>query len=292
MLDGNPWEHVFTVGLAQDMACRLLEQVKIESPMLEAQLLLGHVLGLDRITISLSRNRYISSEQAQQFWALMRRRLCREPIAYIMGFKEFYGLTFLVSQDCLIPRPDTEVVVEKCLSLLGDQQEAMVFDICTGSGAIAHAILASLKNVRVIGSDICPKALAIAQKNAENLGVKARFQTRQGDLLHCFEPHEKAALIVANPPYISTHAMQDLARDILDFEPHRALHAGDEHGISYYARILSRAGAHLEPGGYVVFEIGFDQGKKIQSLIGPGWHVVEFFEDLSGNTRGVIVQKA
>lgn len=291
MANGNPCEHVFTVGSAQALACWLLREIQIESPMLEAQLLLGHVLKMDRIGVSLARKVPLSGEQARHFWSLIKRRLACEPMAYILGYKEFFGLTLLVNQDCLIPRPDTEVVVEKCLSLLPDQEGVVVFDICTGSGAIAHALLTSLKNVRVVGSDICPKALAIAQKNAENLGVDARFTALEGDLFTCFFGHEKASLIVANPPYISTGAMQDLARDILDYEPQKALHAGDEHGISFYARILNQAGAHLEPGGYLVFEIGFDQKEKIKSLVGSDWYVVEFFEDLAGNTRGVVLQK-
>jgi release factor glutamine methyltransferase len=281
----------FTVSSAQTLASMLLKTIAIESALLDAQLLLGHVLQITRIDVQLMSKRTLSLSESADFWALMRRRLCGEPVAYLLGFKEFYGLDFVVSKDVLIPRPDTEVVVEKCLSLLEPSATGLVFDLCTGSGAIGISLAVNRLSLQVIASDISHKALVIAAKNADNLGVKDRCLLRQGDLFGAFLPNERAELIVSNPPYIAHAAIPRLARDVREYEPRGALDAGDERGMAFYERIVRDAPNFLCAEGYLVLEIGFDQEDGIKKLVGPIWQRMEFFRDLAGHTRGVVLQK-
>lgn len=269
----------------------MLKDVGVESALLDAQLLLGHVLSSNRIEIQLQGARILTKDEWGRFCALLARRLCGEPVAYLLGKKEFYGLEFMVNEDCLIPRPDTEVVVEKCLSLLKPSSADLVFDLCTGSGAIGITLLSLRPQLKLVASDISPKALAVAQKNADLLGVFERFTARQGDLFAAFKPHEQAQLIVANPPYIPSASISNLARDVRGYEPRLALDGGVGEGVDFYERIMRDASSFLQPYGYVVLEIGFDQEQAIRKLVGPDLTLVEFFCDLAGNTRGVVLQK-
>lgn len=276
---------------AQAISVKLLQDVGCESALLDTQLLLGHVLTINRIDVQLQGARILTKKEWVRYCSLLARRLCGEPVAYLLGQKEFYGLEFMVSEDCLIPRPDTEVVVEKCLSLLAPLSADIVFDLCTGSGAIGITLLSLRPQLKLVASDISPKALAIAQKNAASLGVFERFIARQGDLFAAFKPHEQAQLIVANPPYIPSAFIGSLARDVRDYEPRLALDGGVNEGVDFYRRIIEEAPSFLRPYGYLVLEIGFDQEQAIRKLVGSDITLVEFFCDLAGNTRGVVLQK-
>ena len=276
---------------AVKLARRLLWQVGIESSHLDAQILLEAVLKKDRLELMVGDELELNQEQLERFWSLVRRRLCYEPIAYLTSTKEFYGHEFHVSKDCLIPRPDTECVVEKCLSLLTDTSGGLVIDMCTGSGAIGLTILSQRPNLTVIGSDISLGALKIAEKNADALKVSQRFIGKHGDLFLALDASDVAQMIVANPPYIAKNALDSLPSDVGKYEPRIALDGGDEMGISFYRRILDGAASHLHDGGYLIFEIGFDQAELVVSLLPNGFKMVEIFKDLSGHDRGVVFKK-
>lgn len=276
---------------AVKLARRLLLQVGIESAHLDAHILLETVLRKDRLELIGGDDLELSQEQSEQFWSLVSRRLCYEPIAYLTGTKEFYGREFHVTKDCLIPRPDTESIVEKCLSLLADASRDLVIDMCTGSGAIGLTILSERPNVTVIGSDISSCALKIAEKNADVLNISQRFIAKHGDLFSALDASDVAQMIVANPPYIAQKDLDSLPSDVSKYEPRIALDGGDEMGISFYRRILDGAASHLNEGGHLILEIGFDQAELVVSLLPDGFKMVEIFKDLSGHDRGVVFRR-
>lgn len=278
---------VLSIRSAQKLAATLLKQVGIESFLLDAQLILGVVTNKERFFVQLDGEQILSSIEQEQFYSLLARRLCFEPMAYIIGAKEFFGATFLVSKDCLIPRPDTEIVVEECLKLIDGPQT--IFDLCTGSGAIAISILLNRDQAQVIASDISEKALAMAKLNADRLGVSPRLSLLKGDL---FEPFlgKKAQLIVINPPYISPEEIKKLAPDVREHEPIMALDGGKE-GLEFYKRILASVDKHLNEKGYLVLEIGFDQAFALERLVDEKIWTKKIFKDLAGNDRGIVLQK-
>lgn len=270
------------------MASGLLKELRIETAMLDAQLLLAHALKKERLEVQLAGEYRPNEQEIELFFKLLARRLCFEPIAYILGEKEFYGASFKVSKDCLIPRPDTEVVVEECLKLIKD--DSRVFELCTGSGAIAITLLRECLKLEVLASDISPKALAIALENSQNLGVGDRLKLLQGDLFEPFKGFEPANLIVINPPYIPTSDIAGLSPSVKEHEPKLALDGGAD-GLNFYRRILTEASNYLVPDGFLVMEIGFDQGEALKSLAQiHGWLGV-IFKDLAGLDRGIVLQK-
>lgn len=272
------------------LASRLLRETGIESPKLDARILLEHVLQLPHQGSLFQRERLISFEHEREFFELLRRRLCFEPVAYITGHKEFFGYDFLVNEHCLIPRPDTESVVEHCLSRIKDGD--LIFDICTGSGAIGLTLLRERPGIKVIASDLSQEALKITLLNAQNLGVNDHLEVRFGDLFQAFAPYERAQLIVSNPPYIGKEDFQNLSRTVRDFEPEMALKAGDEKGICFYQRLIREAHHYLTDAGFLVLEIGFNQADLIKNLVDEQWSSVEIFKDLARNPRVVVLQKA
>lgn len=273
------------------LAINLLKNIGIESARLDVELLLAKAISKDRLSILLDQENLMNPHQMADFFSLLKRRLCYEPMAYILEEKEFFGLLFKVNQYCLIPRPDTECIVEKCLSLISFNSYDTVFDLCTGSGAIAISLLCNLPNIKMIASDISKKALMIAKKNAFSLGVAKRLLLRQGDLFDVFYDNEKASLIVANPPYIPSLDINNLSADIRNFEPKEALDGGKGEGLDFYHKILARAIYFLHDQGYLVLEIGFNQEKSIAKLIHPPLRLVDIIVDLGNQVRGLVIKK-
>lgn len=267
-----------------------MQQIKIDSYLLDAQLIFAAALDLTPIDVQLARDRILDESEVLAILKLLRRRLQFEPMAYLLGKKEFYGAEFLVSDGCLIPRPDTEVVVEKCIDLIVRNDMSLVYDLCTGSGAIAISLLRERANLLVEASDISPDALRLAKDNASRLMVSDRLILHHGDLLSPFYPHQKAHLIVANPPYIPTSEIEHLASSVRAYEPHLALNGGDD-GLEFFRRIIKSAPLYLRKDGYLVMEIGFDQADQVRQLVGPPFRLIEFFDDLASNTRGIVLQQ-
>lgn len=275
---------------ACSLASDLFSKVSIATNFLDAQLLLAFAINKAPLYIHLEPHRELSNNEFDIFFDLVARRLCHEPVAYLIGEKEFFGLPFFVSKDSLIPRPDTEVIVEKCLEKIDLDSQDLIFDLCCGSGIIGISLLKERKHLRCLATDICENALSLARKNADHLGVSARFDTGLGDLFDAVPPSIKAKLIVTNPPYISSLSIPILPRSVRDYEPHLALNGGLD-GLSFYKKILHQAADYLLPQGFLVMEIGFDQKDALKTLLGTKWCNVVFFSDLAGLDRGIVLQK-
>jgi release factor glutamine methyltransferase len=216
----------------------------------------------------------------------LQRRFAGEPIQYITGEAEFYGLPFRVTRDVLIPRPETEHLVEKTLELAGNFQYPRILDLGTGSGAIAIALAYKLKDAKITAIDVSDAALAVASENAERIGVAAQIRFMSGDLLAPVATGQ-FDLIVSNPPYVPTTDRETLAVEVREHEPAVALFAGSD-GLDVYRRLIPAAHAVLVPGGFIALEIGYGQSQSIQTLLlVAGFTHVEFAADLQGIPRVV-----
>ena len=252
----------------------------------EVEILAAHVLGISRSSLLTHAHDPISAENAQQISALVNRRAKGEPSAYLTGEKEFMGIPFFVGEGVLIPRPDTETLVEWVLSAYSDASPR-VLDICTGSGCIAISIAHALPNATVTGYDISDTALAYAQKNNQRNGTQVVFVKR--DIL-TESIDSEYDLIVSNPPYIPHEEIARLMPDVKDFEPHLALDGGED-GLDFYPILAKKAKEALAPAGCLAVEIGFDQGNAVSAIFREFFPQVEVLQDLAGCDRVVIGKK-
>lgn len=257
---------VWTIRKVIAWAADDLKKRGMPSPRLDVELLLGHVLKINRIGLVIDSERPLSKEELGSYRALHSRRRVGEPVAYLLGAREFYGRVFRVDKRVLIPRPDTETLVEvalertKAISL-----SARVLDLCTGSGCVAITIARERPTMRVIGSDISPDALAVARENAIRLGAPM-IGLVQSDLFAAFEAgRDRFDLITGNPPYIADEEIPTLAVDIHKFEPRLALSGGAD-GLDLERRILEEAPRFLAAGGVLAMEIGAGQSPEIIKL--------------------------
>ncbi|HEV2239352.1 MAG TPA: peptide chain release factor N(5)-glutamine methyltransferase [Ktedonobacterales bacterium] len=259
-----------TWGAALAWAARALgELAALPGAPREAEVLLGHVTGAGRATVLAYPERSLTAAQRARLADLVRRRAAGEPVAYLTGHREFMGLDLLTDTRALIPRPETEHLVEAALASLRTRLERgerpVVVDVGTGSGAIAVALAArEPRQAMVFATDISAPALALAEANAQSLGVAERLVFLQGDLLAPL-PDAPIDLLLANLPYIDPAEAPDLPPDVRDYEPALALFgAGD--GLGHIARLLAEAAPRLAPGGECWLEIGYDQGKRAAAL--------------------------
>jgi len=232
---------------------------------------------------------------AQAYDALVARRATREPLAYIVGHREFWGLKFEVNPDVLIPRPATELIVEALLELFPNRDAALtIADVCTGCGCVAVAVAHERPGATVIASDISPAALAVARRNADRHGVGRRVSFRTGDLLGGLESVERPFdAILANPPYVVDRARPALQPEVRDFEPAVALFGGSD-GLELITRLVAEAPRKLRPGGYLIFEFGLGQDVEIEELVerAPELALVGVRRDLQGISRTAVAQRA
>ena len=246
---------------------------------IEATLLLEHVLHTDKNEFFLHPDRDVSEEEAKSFLELATRRSQGEPVQYIIGFAPFYGLEFKVTPSVLIPRFDTEVLVEEALDVIKDGDK--VLDLCTGSGCIAVTVKKYKPNAAVYASDISLDAIEIAKENAEANNTDITFI--QSDLLN--DAAHDLDVIISNPPYIKTSVIEGLDDIVKNHEPYLALNGGND-GLDYYRRIVADAALHLKKGGRLMMEIGYDQGEDLRTLLkDTGYLSIEIKKDLSGNDR-------
>lgn len=285
-------KHEFTIGELVLLAQKLCAQINLSTSYLDARILLAHVLEKSAEQMYWQKNIPVHKQDQNKFLNLLARRLCFEPIAYITKYKEFYGRNFFVTSDCLIPRPDTECVVEQALNFIAPEKKYVIFDIGTGSGAIGCTILVERPQCVGYLSDIDSKALKIAEQNGQNLGVGDRAQFLLGDLFACFDKSMQADIIISNPPYIAPEKISQLMPDVRDFEPYHALNGFKPHGMSFYYGLIRQAPEFLKPNGKLILEIGFDQREKIKKLVScdDRWLELDYFQDLSGLTRGVVLE--
>jgi release factor glutamine methyltransferase len=251
----------------------------------DAELLLLHTLQLPRTILFTDPTRPLSSAEAELFEANVTRRMNLEPIQYITGTQEFFRLAFHVTPAVLIPRPETELLVETVLAMLPADRPLRIVDIGTGSGAIAISIAAQLPQVRMTALDLSAEALAIARENAEAHHVADRIRFLQSDLL-AEVAGEAFDAILSNPPYIPTTDRSTLHPEVRDHEPHTALFAGTT-GMDIYSRLIPQANEALVPGGLLALEIGYGQLEAIENLL-QGWANVTHRKDLQGIPRTVL----
>lgn len=242
----------------------------VDSPRMSAEMVLCHVLGLERIELYMHFDRQVEQSQLNQLRALVKRAGEHEPIAYLVGIKEFYSLDIKVTRDTLIPRPETELLAERAIEYLRTLAEPQYMcDLCTGSGCIAAAVAIGVPKAKIIATDICDAAMAVADENITSHKLNERVHLLCGDL---FTPiiegldQTKFDVITSNPPYIATGEYEKLDKNVRDYEPELALHAGVD-GLDVYRRIVEQGPEHLKPGGRLMLEIGYKQGEAVTRLL-------------------------
>lgn len=274
----------------------LLGQGDFLNPLLDAQLLLCHVLNVDKIYIYTQGNKEVSQEDVDKFLKLITLRKERYPLQYILGSQEFMGLDFYVGEGVLIPRPDTEVLVESIIDIVKEgpyhsYEKINILDIGTGSGAITLSLAHYIKKSFVYSVDISPRALDIAKNNARRLNLESKVCFLEGDLFSPIDPlnlHNKIDIIVSNPPYIPTEEIDNLQREVSTYEPRLALDGGMD-GLDYYRQITKEATRYLSKDGILAFEIGYNQGEEVKELlIKEGFSDVKVIKDLPGKDRVVL----
>ena len=284
---------VWTIGSILSWTQGYFTEKGIETPRLDAEVLLSHVLKKERIYLYVHFDEPLEKEELAAFRKAVAERARRVPTAYITGRREFMGLDFAVSSATLIPRPDTEILVEAAIERLGRLAEngrkpLRFADIGTGTGAIALSVLKyASEDVAADVVDISGAALAIARENAERLGLCACVHFHEGDLL---APLEDAAFdaILSNPPYIPDGDIESLAPEVQGYEPLLALKGGAD-GMDFYARLLLEAPRVLRAGGFLALEAGIGQAQKIRALAKEPWGDVEILPDLAGIERVVVL---
>jgi release factor glutamine methyltransferase len=237
----------------------------LASARLDAELLLAHVLEVDRVRLYMDMDRPLTAAELLAMRALVVRRRKREPVAYLLGRREFYRRDFHVNQAVLVPRPDTETLIERALQLLPEDVPARVLDLCTGSGIIAITLAAERPLLHVVATDLSEAALEVARGNALKHEVAERVTFRQGDLFEALPTDERFELIVANPPYVRTTELSELAPE-LQHEPALALVAGED-GLSVLVRLCAEVAAWSTPSGALLFEIGAGQDADVLQLL-------------------------
>ena len=258
-----------------------LTEAKIPEAELDARLLLEEVCGTDRNDLLVHGDKEIPPEQCDRYVEYIQRRQKREPLQQITGYQEFMGLRFKVTPDVLIPRQDTEILVEEVMRYVHDGMH--ILDMCTGSGCILLSLLKYSNDCEGTGCDISEPALKVAEENAKELSLNASFV--QSNLFENISG--KYEFIVSNPPYIPTGVIPTLMEEVRDHEPVSALD-GREDGLYFYREIVEKAGEFLYPGGMLFFEIGYDQAEKVSSLMREaGYQEVTVCKDLAGLDRVV-----
>jgi release factor glutamine methyltransferase len=248
----------------------------------DAEALLLHVLGKDKAWLMAHSEEQLHDDRECSYSELLERRYRGEPIQYIAGETEFYGLPFRVAPDVLIPRPETEHLVEKAIELAASFPAPRIVDVGCGSGAIAVALAHKLPQASITAIDVSSSALAIAEENAKRNNVAIRFL--EGDLLAPVAA-EQFEIVVSNPPYVPIGDRDSLAVEVRDYEPALALFAGED-GLDVCRRLIPASFTQLVPGGFVVLEIGFGQAPAIAELLTAfGFHQIEFLPDLQGIPR-------
>lgn len=282
---------VWTIGSIIKWTEQYFQDKGVDSPRLDAEVLLSHVLQKERIYLYIHFDEPLEAAELAAFREMVKKRVQRIPVAYIVGAREFMGLRFAVSPAVLIPRPDTEILVEAVIERLKDKSQIKFVDIGTGSGAIVLSLLHYLPLACAVAVDISQDALAVATENAETLLVKDRVDFYQGDI---YEPlaAEEFDAIVSNPPYIPNADIAELEPEVKEFEPYGAL-AGGLDGLDFYRRLIADGSDRLKDGGFMAFEVGINQAQAVAALAEsmPIFEKTEILKDYAGIERVVILHK-
>ncbi|HEY8505231.1 MAG TPA: peptide chain release factor N(5)-glutamine methyltransferase [Gemmataceae bacterium] len=280
----EPAENAWSISRLLSWTEQYLRQKGIESPRLEAQILLAHVLQVPPIQLYVRSEEPTSEETRSAFKALLKRRVEGCPVAHLVGYREFYKLRFDVSPAVLVPRPETELLVMKALELIKGRPGARVLDVGTGSGCIAVSIAHQAGAADVTATDVSPAALEVARANAARHGLGGRIRFLEGDLFGPV-PRERFDLIVSNPPYIAEDEFPLLAAEVREHDPRQAL-AGGLDGLSVLRPLIAQAPEHLTPGGHLLVEIGYKQEEAVRGLFeAAGFQLLKTLKDAAGHPR-------
>ncbi|TWU23790.1 peptide chain release factor N(5)-glutamine methyltransferase [Bythopirellula polymerisocia] len=283
----EPW----TIGRLLTWTTDFLRGKGADSPRLDAEVLLAHARGCQRIELYTAFAEEPAEAVRTAFRELVSRRAMGTPVAYLVGQREFFSLSFEVTPDVLIPRPETEQLVVRALDLAKEMKSAeplKIADVGTGSGAIAVCIAKHFENCSVTAIDISPAALDVARRNAEKHGVAERIKFVAGDLFSTLSSTEKYSLVLSNPPYVSSEEMADLAPDVRDYEPHLALDGG-EHGTEVIERLIAQSPGYLLSGAWLLLEVGATNAERVEALISQDseLELQETLKDIAGLPRVV-----
>lgn len=264
-----------------------LKDAGIPEYALDAELIMMQVTGMDRIEILTERTFVLDGRQKKQFFEKICRRVEKEPVSYILGHREFMGFDFLVEPGVLIPRPDTEILVEAVLQTIREWNKKIeIVEVGIGTGCISVSI-AALSDAECYGVDINPKAVALSERNAERNGIEKKTHFYYGNLFEGLPSNKMFDMIVSNPPYIRKRDMETLMEDVKNYEPYNAL-CGGEDGLCFYRKIASEGKRILKKSGFVFFEIGYDEAEAvIDILTDAGYTKISVIKDLSGLDRVV-----
>lgn len=284
-------DKIWTIGRILKWTEQYFKDKGIESPRLDAEVLLAHVLEKQRIYLYVHFDEPLQPGELAAYREMIKKRVLRVPVAQILGEKEFMGLTFKVTADTLVPRPDTEILVQAAvdrLRAMAGEEPLRLADIGTGSGAICLSVLHYLAGTVADTVDISPAARAVAEENAASLGLADRITFHTGDLLQPLSGISFAA-ILSNPPYIPEADIVKLAPEVRLKEPHTALSGGQD-GLDFYRRLANEAPAMLVPGGFTAFEVGIHQAGDVAALLkaNPLIGRTEILPDYAGIDRVVV----
>lgn len=273
-------------------ASHVMRKAGVPEPRREAGSLLAYIIGRDRTYILAHAEDSLTSGQLDRFREFVELRATGKPLQYITGHQEFFNLDFEVTTDVLIPRPETELLVEAALKFASGPDAVFVCEIGTGSGCIVVSLLHELPRALAVAVDVSPAALEVAKKNATKHGVIDRIDFKVSDCFAALDPAAHSfGLIVSNPPYVKDGNIPGLQREVRDHEPRVALEAGED-GLNVVRKLLADAPPFLTPGGHMLFEIGFDQGAVVEELIDRNnWKLLNIHPDLQGIPRIVELEK-
>ncbi len=273
-----------------------LSSVGITTGRLDAELLLCHTLGKDRAWLLAHIREAVDEQHRELFKQAVDRRALREPLQYIVGKQEFWGLDFMVTQDVLIPRPETELIIETALTLVPNKDARFtILDLCTGSGCIAVSLAKELASARIFASDKSEKALDVARENARRNGVADRVRFLEGDLFGSLEELDlrgRVDIMVSNPPYVPSEEYSELQPEVRDHEPRMALLAG-QNGTEVHQRIIDEAPEFLRSEGALIMEMGMGQAEALVQMIRENstFNKPDVLKDLAGIERVVVARK-
>lgn len=279
---------IWTIGRILKWTEQYFGTKGVESPRLDAEVLLSHVLKKERIFLYVHFDQPLEAEELAAYKALIKQRVEHVPVAYLLGQKEFMGLNFKVTPATLIPRPDTEILVQAAVERLRGRENCSFADIGTGSGAICLSVLSFVPGSHAVTVDISPEARAVAEENAASLGMADRIEFFTGDLLEPIKDRKFTA-ILSNPPYIPEKDIEGLQAEVRCKEPYGAL-SGGEDGLDFYRRLCSEAPDLLEDEGFMAFEVGIGQAAVVAKLAeeNPLIQRTEILKDLAGIERVVL----
>ena len=282
------YKEIWTIGRILQWTEQYFQSKEMDTPRLDGEVLLSHVLGKDRIYLYTHYDQPLIQEELDAFRPLVQERAKGHCVAAIIGEKDFMGLTFKVNDKVLIPRPDTETLIEHVLGTYKKDSKVRILDVCTGPGTILLSLLHYLPNACGVGLEISTDALTVAEENSERFSLNDRVQLLESDMFSALDGKaEKFDLIVSNPPYIRTGDAKLLSQDVLN-EPHIALFGGED-GLEFYRILAKECGTYLKPQGRIAFEIGYDQAEEVKALLKEAGHYsnIQCIADLGGNNRVV-----